>query len=139
MKRKPSLSIILIFVAMTASCARIESHLAGCGNDVVKEVTSPNGKMKAVLFERDCGATTSSTSQISLLSSGRSLPNEIGNLFVAGKDDGRAPGAPWGGPMVEVSWTDDTHLLVKYDNRASISKREESFGNINIRYEALSP
>lgn len=95
--------------------------------------------MKAVLFERDCGATTSASTQISLLSSNRSLPNEIGNVFVAGTDDGRAPGAAWGGPDANVSWTDDTHLLVRYDGRASISKREESLGNISIRYETFSP
>jgi hypothetical protein len=95
--------------------------------------------MKAVIFERDCGATTSATTQISLLASNKSLPNEIGSIFVASTDGGRAPGGPWGGPPVDLSWTDDTHLLLRYDNRASVSKREELLGNINIRYETSAP
>jgi hypothetical protein len=44
-----------------------------------------------------------------------------------------------GGPDANVSWTDDTHLLVRYDSRASISRHEELFGNINIRYETYVP
>jgi hypothetical protein len=97
MRRQSLLILATLVGAFSASCARIDSHLAGCGNDLVKDVRSPNGKTKAVLFERDCGATTSASTQVSLLPSNESLPNEIGNVFVAGKDDGRAPGAAWGG------------------------------------------
>jgi hypothetical protein len=131
---------IMIALALTAtSCASLDSKLAGCGNDVVREVRAPNGRMKAVVFERDCGSTTGFSTQISLLSSNKSLPNEIGNIFVATTDGGRFPGATWGGPDVDVSWVDDTHLLLRYDNRASVFKREESLANVNVRYETYAP
>jgi hypothetical protein len=64
-------------------------------------------------------------SKTNLTSSNKSLPNESGNVFVATTDHGNAPAGAWGGPIVEVSWADDSHLLLRYDNRAGLSKREE--------------
>ena len=57
------LLLTLALIAGTVACINIA---AGCGNDLVKEVPSPNGKMKAVVFQRDCGATTGFSTQISL-------------------------------------------------------------------------
>lgn len=39
-----------------------------CGNKIIQEIPSPNRKLKAVIFTRDCGATTGFSTQISLLS-----------------------------------------------------------------------
>jgi hypothetical protein len=138
MKRKSISTMVFIFLVTTMSCASLDSKLAGCGNDVVREIRAPNGRMKAVVFERNCGSTTGFSTQISLLSSTKSLPNDIGNLFVA-TTEGRFPGAAWGGPDVDVSWVDDTHLLLKYDSRASVFKHEESLANVIIRYETYAP
>jgi hypothetical protein len=132
-KRNFGLQLILVLAGATAACFDL------CANKLVSEVRSPSGKMKAVVFERDCGATTGSTTQVSLLSSNKSLPNEIGNLFVATANHGKAPAGAWGGPLVDLSWTDDAHLLLRYDGRASVSKREESLGNVNVRYETFAP
>jgi len=139
MKRRSPLIFAIILVALNSSCASISSSLAGCGNDVAKEVRSPSGKKKAVIFERDCGATTSFTTQVSILSSNRSLPNEIGNVFVANTDHGKARAGSWGGPLVELSWIDDTHLLLRYDRLAEVSKREQLVGDVNIGYETFAP
>jgi hypothetical protein len=76
---------LLVFALAVADVACL--NLAGdCGNDLVKEVRSPDGQMNAVVFQRDCGATTGFSTQVSLLSSNKSLPNESGNLFVATTD-----------------------------------------------------
>ena len=53
-----------------------------CGNQVQRSVASPSGKMTAVAFFRDCGATTGFSTQVSLLPNGRALPNEPGNTYV---------------------------------------------------------
>ncbi|HEY3040583.1 MAG TPA: hypothetical protein VGJ66_17730 [Pyrinomonadaceae bacterium] len=134
---KPTLLLVILTVAVGGvACLNLA---AGCGNDLVKEVRSPGGKMKAVVFQRDCGATTGFSTQVSLLSSNESLPNESGNVFVATTDHGNAPAGAWGGPIVEASWTDDSHLLLRYDKRAGLSKREESLGNVSVRYETFAP
>jgi hypothetical protein len=62
-----------------------------CANDLLTEIPSPDGALKAVVFQRDCGATTSFSTQISILWTNRPLPNETGNLFVADTDHGKAP------------------------------------------------
>ncbi len=54
-------------------------------------------------------------------------------------DHGNAPAGAWGGPLVEVLWADDTRLFLRYDKRAGLSKREESLGNVNVRYETFAP
>lgn len=56
-----------------------------CNNYLVAETASPNKdkKQKAILFTRDCGATTSFSTQISLLEDGEPLANEEGNIFIA--------------------------------------------------------
>ena len=135
-KRDLLFLLILTLAVGDVACLNLA---AGCGNDLVKEVRSPSGKMKAVVFQRDCGATTGFSTQVSLLSSNKSLPNESGNIFVATTDHGNAPAGAWGGPLVEVSWADDTHLFLRYDKRAGLSKREESLGNVNVRYETFAP
>jgi hypothetical protein len=38
-----------------------------CGNDPISETPSPNGQMKVVVFQRDCGATTGFSTQVSVL------------------------------------------------------------------------
>ena len=130
---------VLLIAPLAAASVACLNIAGGCGNDFVKEVRSPGGKMKAVVFQRDCGATTGFSTQVSLLPSNKSLPNEGGNVFVVTTDHGKAPAGAWGGPIVEVSWLDDTHLLLRYDKRAGLSKREESLGNVNVRYETFSP
>src|SRR4051794_26546999 len=82
-----------------------------CGNTVLRTIPSPDGKLKAVIFERSCGATTGFSTQVSILRSNDKLPHEAGNLFVvAGYSSG-----PGGGPWVDVKWSQDRQLLVKYD------------------------
>src|SRR5262245_12187443 len=72
-----------------------------CANAQVAEDISPDGKLKAVTFRRDCGATTKESLQVSILPAGKSLPNEAGNVFVAS-----------GTPIVVVRWISARHLSI---------------------------
>jgi hypothetical protein len=139
MKRTLTLTIVMINASLTLSCASLGSKLSGCDNDPIKEVRSPSGKMKAIIFERDCGATTSFTTQVSMFSANQALQNESGSVFVADTDHGIAPAGAWGGPLVELTWLDDAHVLLRYDKRAAVFKHEELVGNVNIRYETFAP
>ena len=92
-----------------------------CGNEVLRTVLSPDGKIKAVLFERDCGATTGYSEQVSLLPAGAALPNEGGDTFVADGDHGAAPG----GPQVQVVWKGNARLLIKHHPKARVFHAKE--------------
>lgn len=140
MEKKRNLTLLLMLVSLallfiTASCTNIAGD---CENELLNEVRSPNGKLKAVIFQRDCGATTRVSTQVSILPNGERLSNEGGNIFVADTDHGKAPSGAGGGPSVEVRWVSENELLIRYDSRARVFHSEQSLNNVEIRYEQAS-
>jgi hypothetical protein len=132
LKRSLMLTLIIAVGGTGTACV----SLAGdCNNEIRRELASPNGKMKAVVFQRDCGATVGFNTQVSVLPSGSKLPNDGGNVFVADGGQGNAPS----GPFVAVSWINDTELLVTYDKQTRVFHNESSVGNIRVRYDILGP
>ena len=63
-----------------------------CGNTPIVEEPAPGGKFRAVVFERDCGATTGFSTNISIIPARSPLPNEQGNVFRA--DHPTTPAGP---------------------------------------------
>ena len=107
-----------------------------CGNELLEAVYSPDRVFKAVVFERNCGATTGFTTQISiLLAEQTSLPNQAGNIFISNGNRGKAPVGPGGGPPVTVVWQGNRNLHITYDPRASTYLTETVYDRVNITYE----
>ncbi len=98
-----------------------------CGNEMGYEEVSPNGKLKAVVFERDCGATTRATTQISVLRKSEPLPNEAGNIFVV-KDN----------PLIRMEWRPDAELLVTYPPGTNVSLKQRQRDGVSIHYDESS-
>ena len=121
---------LLMFVAMIGGCSDT------CENELISTADAPTGDLKAVLFQRDCGATTGFSSQVSLTKSD-GAPYGAGNVFVADADHGRANAASWGGPWVELHWLSPQHLLVRYDANARVFKNNESVSGVRISYEKV--
>ena len=139
MQNKKNSILLLVLVVLVplvnAACLDLAS---GCGNELLSETRSPDGKLKAIMFQRDCGATTGFSTQISILSVDEKLPNEGGNVFVADSDHGAAPSGRGGGPIVEVHWLNESELLIKHDSRARVFHSEQSLGRVKIRYERFA-
>ena len=91
-----------------------------CGNDILRSVPSPDGKLTVVVFQRDCGATTGFSTQGSVLRSGEKLPNESGMLFIMDDNDGAAPTGPGGGPEAQVKWEGNRQVLIQHHPRAQV-------------------
>ena len=53
-----------------------------CGNEIAVELISPDKNYKAVIFQRDCGATTGFSTQVSVLGVNEELENKSGNIFI---------------------------------------------------------
>ncbi|MBI2683591.1 MAG: hypothetical protein HYX26_10345 [Acidobacteriales bacterium] len=96
-----------------------------CGNDVWKEAYSPNRRLKAVVFDRDCGATTRAYTQVMIIDASEDVPNEPGNVF--GVDDGTA--------SIEVSWMADSKLLVTYPRYLKNVHKSNSVMGVEIQYQ----
>jgi hypothetical protein len=104
-----------------------------CGNEVYSEVISPNRELKAVVFQRDCGATTGFSTQISILDSDQDLKNVSGNIYIIdGHPNDVAP---------PIQWVSATELKIERIRNGSEYKAESSWGVLNkikVTYVASS-
>lgn len=108
-----------------------------CGNQVLAQYLSPNNKLKVVTFQRDCGATTSFSTQVSILPSANALENASGNIFVADTNHGAAPAGQNGGPEVQVKWLSDTHLQIQHHSLVRIHRVESEFEGVKVEHLAF--
>ena len=120
---------------MLASCLRIGDGESGCRNQILQDVPSPDGRRHAVIFARDCGATTDFSTQVSILTAARTVTGG-GNVFVVDSDHGRAIAGPGGGPGVTVRWLDRRSVEVHYDAHARVFAQEKRHDDTDIRYVA---
>lgn len=107
-----------------------------CGNTIVSQVLSPDGRHKAALFQRDCGVTTGFSTQVSILNAGEPLSG-TGNAFRADDDHGAARAGEWGGPWAEIRWLTPNHLLVRYAAKSRLFERDDDVSGVTVTYQAV--
>jgi hypothetical protein len=104
-----------------------------CGNRVLSEHLSPNGQLKVVIFERDCGATTTFSTQASIVDARRGLPPGDGNIYIADYARGSPNPGPGGGPRASARWTSDAAVVVTRE-AARVFKQEPRHEGIAVIY-----
>jgi len=146
LKTKRSLYAIAIYALIILSSygAALYAFSSGsmCGNRLASSILSPDRTNKVVIFERSCGATTDFSTQVSLIRAGDSLRGDGGNIFIADSDHGKVTSySPIGGPRVEASWKDETHLEIQYSPGSRIFLKNSTLNGIQIMYKegAWSP
>jgi hypothetical protein len=125
-------STIAFFVLITLQGLSCDP---GCGNEILSDVPSPDGHQHAVVFERDCGATTDFFTHVSVLPDVGQISGG-GNVFAADSDHGKAAAGPGGGPRVTVRWLDGRTLEIRFDARARVYKQVTRHDNTNVEYVA---
>ncbi|MCW3846421.1 hypothetical protein OF829_04160 [Sphingomonas sp. LB-2] len=105
-----------------------------CADTVAARALSPDGKREAVLFDRNCGATTGFSTQISVLPAG-AAPSGTGNAFIADS----APAASWGGPWAEMRWLGPDRLEIRYDSRADVFLKARVVSGVQVEFRATDP
>lgn len=98
-----------------------------CGNDIVKDIHSPDGQHRAILFERDCGATTGFSTQLAIVGASAELPDGPGNVMIV---DGSPRDSQWA-----IEWTDAETLTVRTQGHGRIFKNETNVKGIAIVYD----
>lgn len=137
-RAKPVYPLLLVTLALIAVVMVLFNRLTDvvrppCTNSVVATVPSPDGNWNAVLFDRQCGASGGFSSHVSVIDSDSKLPVEAGNVLVA--VDGDSAGlTSWGGPLVELSWTEDDRLNIDFDQTATLSFRRDSQAGVSISF-----
>jgi hypothetical protein len=89
------------------------------------------------MFQRDCGATTGFSTQISILSPDEE-PTGAGNTYRADDAHGKAADGKWGGPWAEARWLAPDRLLVRYAANSRIFEQDGSVSGISVSYQAVS-
>ena len=107
-----------------------------CENSVVSRTPSPDGQYDAVIFERDCGATTGFSTQISVVDGGKSVSGS-GNAFVADDDHGAARAGSWGGPWAEPKWLSPARLLIRYAKKSRVFEQSNNAEGVTITYQIV--
>ena len=114
---------VAVPVSLVALVALSSSGL--CGNEEIKRIPSPSGVLEAVVFTRDCGATTRESRQVAILQHGSKLPNESGFFAVEGS--------------FEVAWKNDNELLITYPRKYGTFEDKTEVKGVKIDYVKVPP
>ena len=106
-----------------------------CENTLIEEVISPNGEMKAVIFQRECSSSSDYSTQVSINPVSSELPSGVGNIFIANTNNGTAPRSPTGGPVVKVRWRDASSLELTHHPNARVFLSEPRIDGISVGYD----
>ena len=115
-------AILLLLLGLVAWTGLELVSTPVCENAIRQEVLSPDGRLKMVLFSRDCGATTDFNSQGSIIGVGEELPDEAGSVFITEKDE------------ATVIWTEQDRVIVTLKGSGQDFKLENKFQSVTIEY-----
>ena len=123
--------LVLGTVPAAAGCA----PAAACADATVTRVAEPGGGLDAVVFVRDCGATTGFSTQVSLVRAGATVRGG-GNVFDADDDHGAVPlRGPHHALALDVRWLDGKRLHVGYPAGARVFKHDAKHGPVRVEYQ----
>jgi hypothetical protein len=108
-----------------------------CDITVIEEIISPSGKLKAVVFQIDCGATTGFNTQISIVPTETEITQKSNlpqSFFVADGNHRQAPAGKGDGPELRIHWENDENLEVQYHSNAHLIRAERKFKEIAVYY-----
>jgi hypothetical protein len=132
------ISIAVVVICVIAAVAMI--WIAGrgmCGNTILSESPSPDGRFRAIVFDRSCGAVShGSSTQVSVLARSEVLPNAAGDAFVGHLDSGIGP-VGTGDAEVKVTWISKTDLQVAYHARSRVALARQAIAGITVKYAVL--
>ncbi len=125
-------------VLLAVTCVILQTGCSDpCGNEVVSETKSPDAKLKVVVFERDCGATTNFSTQISVVRSNQSLPSGGGNLFIGDDNHHAVPLGSKGTMEIKLNWESNSSLSVSYPKDAQVFLKKPTVAGVAVKYKAL--
>ncbi|MGY0613405.1 hypothetical protein [Luteimonas sp. A501] len=110
------LTVILIALVALSGCN-------SCGNEISQTVISPSGNIKAVVFNRNCGATTGFNTQVSIIPATGALPDIGGNTLTI---DGAVP--------LQVQWRSESALHLAGLGSAEVFKQKDSVAGVSVSY-----
>ena len=113
-------SVIICLLLLTGCSSKRPEP---CANHVRSEVTSPDGRQRAIVFQRICPADGSVSTEISILGATDALPDGNGNVYATDRDI-----------AVRVAWLTENRLAIYSFADLSKGTRLEQAGNVAVEY-----
>ncbi|MEO5622054.1 MAG: hypothetical protein ABIO74_03365 [Dokdonella sp.] len=110
---------LLVAIAMLAAVTGCDF---GCGDEVVSRTSSLSQAVSAVVFNRNCGATTGFNTQVSIVRAG-TAPSGAGNTLIL---DGTVP--------LKFLWVSDSKLQITGLGSAKVFKQEQLVAGVSVAY-----
>jgi len=110
--------VTLLVILLVSACDR------ACENERISSVQSPSGNLTAVIFNRNCGATTGFNTQVSVVKASEKLPDDGGNVLILGDSHD-----------LKVKWKSETELLIYGAGQGQSFKKDRSISGVSILYE----
>ncbi len=114
-----------------------------CAETLISKSPSPNKKLKAIVHQIDCGATTGFNSHVSIIPITSSLVKESKkffknkSFFVADTDHGKAPAKKGQGPEIKLYWQSNTNIDIKHHINARVIRAEKSSNGVTVEYHTF--
>jgi hypothetical protein len=123
-RRSPAtVGALFVLLPLLSSCAVVGRR---CENVEVMRRSAPDQAYDAVLYSRTCDEEATS-SNISLVSGGARVSEDIGNVF-------QAAGAP-DTSAIRLLWEAPRRLVVQHPEGLAVLKREPALRAVAVRYE----
>lgn len=119
-----SSTFLAILLPLAVSCD------SGCENRILERSPSPGGRWDAVVYVRGCGATTRPTANVSIVRSGKALPDDPGNVMLI---DEPAVMAERNGD-IRLVWTAPDTLAVLFRKERNVVRRATRFQDVSVQY-----
>ncbi|GAB3363016.1 hypothetical protein GCM10027395_13300 [Giesbergeria sinuosa] len=112
-----------------------------CATTVIDQAASPSGKLEAVVFQIDCGATTDFSSQVAIVLGNENILEKDDALpksfFAANSDHGRNPEGKACVPELRLNWLFDSNLEIQYHEFSRIIRAERSPKGVAVDYRSF--
>jgi len=120
----------MIALSSSLGCGSLDM----CGNEVKARVSSPDGSREAVVFQRDCGATTGFSTQVSVLNRGEPFressslwhATEFGNALVLGEH---------GASEARLRWNGNRELTILVNPQAKVHQVAPQVRDVTLHLE----
>src|SRR3954467_15995267 len=116
-------SLVLTFVAGTfgVSCG----PSVNCSDVISSEAASPDGGLRATVFQRDCGATTAISTHVVVRHPSEKLDSARVHVILILETDS----------PVTASWKSSTRLVVSVPKGSKVFRKEPSAAGVKIEYD----
>ena len=103
-----------------------------CENSRLRELPSPDGRWKLVVFERSCSGTVAWTTHVSVVGEAEILSGAPGNLLVSFDRHGSLIGTSVREPEIHARWRNADTIELSYSSAVPIQASVSELGRFRV-------